>query len=175
MAKISEKQLKRDKIKIIDQLKKNADKSINDIAKTCGFSRQKVWRIVKDLEKEKTIWGYTSIVDEAKKGMGYYILLLKRNTIPIKSDVIKTISSREIEKHIEKLGCEFVSSLYTHGFYDWVIIFTAPDKIQAKKVNEIFIDRYHDYLVEIKLLETIFPVKIQGFVNPNIKNLHDLF
>jgi len=175
LAKRSEKQIKKDKIKIIDELKKNADKSINDIAKTCGFSRQKVWRIVKDLEKDNTIWGYTSIVDEGKKGMQYYILLLKRSTKPLKPEVIETISSRKIEYFIEKLGCEFVSSLYTHGFYDWVILFTAPDKISAKKVNEIFIDRYHDFLIEIKLLETVFPVKIQGFVNPEISKFSDLF
>jgi len=49
MAKNSRKQIMMDEIRIIDQLSKNANKSINEIAKACGFSRQKGWRIIKNL------------------------------------------------------------------------------------------------------------------------------
>ena len=164
-----------DEQRIIQELKNNSDRSINDIADKCGFSRQKVWRIIKRLKKNKTIWGYSAIVDEEKIGRKYYILLLKRNVKPIESGPLKNIISREIEGHIKKLGCEMMSSLYTQGEYDWVIIFTAPDKIHAKKVNELFITRYHEFLTEVNLVETIFPVEIQGFVNPDIKKLEQIF
>ena len=58
MAKTSKKQIEEDERKIISELQKNAKESIDIIAKKCGFSRQKVWRIIKRLEKNKTIWGY---------------------------------------------------------------------------------------------------------------------
>ena len=64
-----------------------------------------------------------------------------------------------------------LTSLYLHGCYDWLIIFTAPNTAQAKKVSELFRDRYQNLLDEVCLLESIFPVKIQGIVNPDVKKL----
>jgi len=56
MAKSSKKQIYEDELKVIAELQKNAKESINIIAKKCGFSRQKAWRIIKKLEEDKTIW-----------------------------------------------------------------------------------------------------------------------
>lgn len=175
MPKVSEEQIQIDEKKVIAELRENSNKSINEIAEKLGFSRQKVWRIVRRLEKENIIWGYGAVIDEEKLGFEYYILLLKKNVQPVKAEAIKNITSREIEDYIRKMDCYMISSLYTNGFYDWIVIFTAPDTIQAKKVSELFINRYHEFLTEVKLLETIFPAKIKGKVNPDIKKLRDLF
>jgi len=59
-------------------LKKNANKSINDIAENCGFSRQKVWRLIHNLEKNNTIWGYVAVVNQEKLNKKSYIMLIKR-------------------------------------------------------------------------------------------------
>lgn len=53
MAKNSYQQIVEDEKKILDELQKNANKSINDVATSCGFSRQKVWRVIKTLKKIK--------------------------------------------------------------------------------------------------------------------------
>jgi DNA-binding Lrp family transcriptional regulator len=66
MAKSSVKQIELDEKRILDELAKNANKSINDIAEKCGFSRQKVWRVIHNLEKNHTIWGYVAVVDQEK-------------------------------------------------------------------------------------------------------------
>ena len=86
MAKNSIKQIEEDEKKVINELLKNANKSINEIAKICGFSRQKVWRIIKNLEKNHTIWGYTAIVDEEKQNLKNYILLIKRRSSASKNN-----------------------------------------------------------------------------------------
>ncbi len=39
MAKNNTKQIEKDEKKIIEELRKNANRSINDIASSCGFSR----------------------------------------------------------------------------------------------------------------------------------------
>lgn len=171
MPKNSKKQISMDEDRIINELKKNANKSINKIAEDCNFSRQKVWRIIKKLEKNKTIWSYGAIVDEEKQGLNYYILLLKRGSKPISKEAVDNITSREIDKKIKEINCEMLTSLYLHGCYDWLIIFTAPNTAQAKKVSELFRDRYQNLLDEVCLLESIFPVKIQGIVNPDVKKL----
>jgi DNA-binding Lrp family transcriptional regulator len=43
MTKSSIKQIEQDEKTIVDELIKNANKSVNDIAESCHFSRQKVW------------------------------------------------------------------------------------------------------------------------------------
>ena len=175
MAKNTKEQISIDEKKVINELKKKANKSINEIAKNCNFSRQKVWRIIKNLEKNKTIWGYTVTVDEEKQGKNFYILLLKRAAVPITPEAVKNIVSREIDDHIQNLGCEMITSIYTNGSYDWLIVFTAPNLNIAKKVNELFIKRYSKILIDSILLETIFPVKINSIVNPDINKLESYF
>ncbi len=64
MAKSSREQLDKDERKILAELQKNSNESIDTIAKHCGFSRQKVWRTIKQLEKNRMIWGYTAIIDD---------------------------------------------------------------------------------------------------------------
>jgi len=53
MAKRSSVQIEQDENKILDALEQHSKDSVDEIAKSCGFSRQKVWRIIKDLEKRK--------------------------------------------------------------------------------------------------------------------------
>ncbi|PNX45874.1 MAG: transcriptional regulator, partial [Thermoplasmata archaeon M11B2D] len=87
MAKSSKKQIDQDEKRVIEQLQRNSNESIDKIAKTCGFSRQKVWRIIKRLENNKTIWGYTAIPDKEKQGVHHYIMLIKRSNEPA-ADII---------------------------------------------------------------------------------------
>ena len=56
MPKSSKEQIDLDEKKVVSELQRNSKESIDVIAKRCGFSRQKVWRIIKRLEKNKTIW-----------------------------------------------------------------------------------------------------------------------
>ena len=83
MAKSSKKQIYEDELKVIAELQKNGKESIESIAKKCGFSRQKAWRIIKGLEENKTIWGYAAIVNEEKQRLKRYMILIKRTTLPL--------------------------------------------------------------------------------------------
>ena len=173
MAKSSKEDIIKDEQKILEKLKTNANKSINEIAKECGFSRQKVWRIIKQLEKNRIIWGYTAIINEEKQGNDTYIILIKRTTQPLDEDLAEKIISRKIEDQMDKLQCKMVSSIYTHGLYDWVLIITAKEIKQAKQVCELLRMRYQKYLSEVILIKSLFPLKIQGITNPDGVKLKD--
>ena len=60
MAKTSKTQVEQNEIKVLDALEQHSKESIDEIAKSCGFSRQKVSRIIKNLERNKVIWGVSS-------------------------------------------------------------------------------------------------------------------
>ena len=175
MPKNSKEQIKQDEIKILNQLLKNANKSINDIAKSLGFSRQKVWRIVKNLEDKHTIWGYATILDNQKLGKKRFILLLKRSNKPVTKDFINQIINRDMAKKVKKMGINFVNSVLLNGHYDWLISFTADNLKDAKNLIELYYKTYEGLISEIHLVEHMFPVLYDGIQNPEIEKLKDYF
>lgn len=171
MAKSSKEQIIKDEKKILQELKNNANKSISDISKTLGFSRQKIWRIIKRLEKNRTILGYNTIIDEEKLGLETYFILIKRTVHPFDKELSGKIISREFEEQINKLDCQIVSSTYTHGDFDWILTINTDNIVKANKVCELLKNRFKKYMKEILLIRSLFNAKIQGIENPNIENI----
>jgi len=174
MAKSSVKQIKVDEKRILGVLAKNANKSINDIAKSLGFSRQKVWRVMNSLEKNNTIWGYVAVIDEEKVDKKSYILLVKRSTKPVEQELLNHIIKRELVKRTET-KIDITNSMFTHGSYDWIIYFNAYDLKQAKQFQEHFNKLYEGFIIETQLIEKLFTVVSCGVTNPEIKKLNDFF
>ena len=78
------------------------NQSINDIAEKCGFSRQKVWRVINNLEKNHTIGGYTAVVDEEKLDKKGYTMLIIRSNKPVTKEICNHITKREIADRVKK-------------------------------------------------------------------------
>jgi DNA-binding Lrp family transcriptional regulator len=175
MAKNSIKQIAVDEKKILEELSKNANKSINEIAKKCGFSRQKVWRIIKSLEKNNTIWGYTAVIDEEKLDKKGFIILIKRTNEPLSKDIIDKIVTRELIEKSSNSGIDILNSIYTNGAFDWVLCFTADNIKQAKVFVEEINTMFKGYIAELYLLEKMFTTEESGISNPNTAVLRDFF
>ncbi len=173
MAKSSKKQIYEDELKVIAELQKNGKENIGSIAKKCGCSRQKVWRIIKKLEEDKTIWGYTAIVNEKKQGLKNYMILIKRTTLPIDEKLADKIITRQLENSASVKDIKIEHSMLTHGTFDWVIYFKAKDMKQAKKFIEIVNKTYWGYIGELNMMEILFPIRIQGILNPDIQKLKE--
>jgi len=174
MAKSSKKQIDQDEKRVIEQLQRNSNESIDKIAKTCGFSRQKVWRIIKRLENNKTIWGYTAIPDKEKQGVRHYIMLIKRSNEPA-GDVIGEIIDAFKKYAGKNLGIFVQNACLLQGEYDALLSFTAKDISVAKRFTEYINKKYSHYIKDIMMLEDIFSVKISGMINPKVEDLKDFF
>jgi DNA-binding Lrp family transcriptional regulator len=169
MTKTSEKQILLDEIKVLDALEQHSKNNIDEIAKSSGFSRQKIWRIIKNLEKNKIIWGYTAITDEKAKNLKHFIALLKRTTIPVDDVLRKEIIFDKLDNYPS--GLVKIENIYmTHGISDWIFTFYAPDIISAKRFVEHTIQRFGKYIQEYNLIETLIPIRKQGFKNPQMKH-----
>lgn len=173
MAKVSLEQITNDEKKVIQELEEHAKDSIDTIAKRCRVLRQKVWRIIKKLEGNQTIWGYHAVVDTEQLNLKNYYLLIKKSNQPM-SSILDTIFSRDIEKNAKEVGVHIYESIYLHGFFDWIVMFTATDIKHAKKFSEQFNRMYHSYVSESFLIEQIFPIKICGIQNLNMKKLKEI-
>jgi DNA-binding Lrp family transcriptional regulator len=174
MAKSSKMRLEQDEKKILFELLNNAKENIETIAKNCGFSRQKVWRAIKQMEENQMIWGYTAVFDERKLGMNHFILMLKRTSKPLKEGTTERIISRRGEDVLKELGGSIETSAYVHGDYDWFVTFTAENIIQAKKYADALIRLHPGEIEKTTLIQTLLFIKKQYILNPNRKNLKEL-
>lgn len=160
MPKVSKEQTEQDEIKIMQELEKNSRNSYENLAKNCSCSRQKVWRIIKKFEKDKTVWGYTAVVDKAKQGLKQYFLLIKRTSKPAPKEKLDMIVTRELKEEALKIGVNVISSYYVHGSFNWHICITASDIFKVKKFLNLFNQMFaEDLISDIQILEVIFPVE----------------
>lgn len=169
MSKSSDKKIEEDKEKIIQELLQDSRQSPFEIANKLGFSRQKAWKLIKELEKEKKIWGYTAVVDEHEKGSHIYYALIKQK-VPYLENVGQII--KNIEKgNSSKLGVKLIGLYYTNGPYDCLCKFSAINIKEAKKYLGYIYREYQDLVVQVELLESVFPMVKCGKVNPNLDDL----
>ncbi len=174
MAKSSKEQLAKDDRKILSELQKNSNESIDTIAKHCGFSRQKVWRTIKQLEKNHMIWGYTAIIDDGKVGQKHFTLLMKRKQKGFEEEVVETLLLRSFESSMSKMGIIIETSSYVHGEYDWITTFTASGLKQAKQFCNQINQSYPDVFERFVLIETLFDIRKQHILNPDVNKLREL-
>ncbi len=175
MPKNSREQITDDEKKIHWELQKNSKENVEKIAKNCGFSRQKVWRVIKRLEKNKTIWGYHAVVDDNKIGLQQYFVLIKRTNKAFSKEHIDSIIKRVLQTEIAKMGIIIENASYVHGEFDGIHIIRASNVVQVKKYCEILNKLSKGYISHTIILEELFPIEKNGIVNPNIEELKDIF
>ncbi len=175
MPKSSRKQIDKDEKKVISELQKNAKESIDVIANKCGFSRQKVWRIIKRLEENKTIWTYHAVIDQDKIGLQRYLILLKRNTTSIPADSIEMAVEGKISDMLQEMNINVEYAYYLNGCFDFAVEVTALDVRDLKKMTETLNKLFREYISDIQVLEVIFPMIKCGTKNPNLSELRTFF
>jgi len=167
MAKTSRENIVKDEQKILDILFSNAHSSLEVLAKKCGFSSQKVWRIIKNLEQRGTIWGYSTVSDDKDTNKTHFILLFKRTSKPIDETVISAFLRTPLKTKLpEKIQLETIE--YMHGSYDGFISFYADSLRTAKKFTELIMQHYQGYFSDVHLLESLVVFKRSGVKNPHI-------
>ena len=170
MAKSSMETMQAERRKILQILEQNAKESVDGIAKKCGFSSQKVGRIIRQLEQEHIIWGYSIVMDEKGTELNHYVLLLKRTLVPLDDSMQREVLDEKLDKYLPP-QVKIEDIILTHGRYDAMITFYAPGLLIARKVIESLSQRIGKYFQEYLLLETLFPIRKQSLKNPDIKNL----
>jgi DNA-binding Lrp family transcriptional regulator len=170
MPKSSTEQLVKDEQKILDVLKTNANESIDLIAKKCGFSRQKVWRIIKKLEKNKIIWGYTAVCEDESYNMKHFTMLMKRTTVPLEKKVLNEILTQRLDDILPGSVIKMENIEYVHGCYDGVFTFLAEDIVTAKRFSERLNAKFSPYIASLEILESILVIRKQSIRNPRIKD-----
>jgi DNA-binding Lrp family transcriptional regulator len=173
MSKSSKEQMVLDEKKVLSELLKNSNENIETIAKRCGFSRQKAWRMIKQLEASKKIWGYSAIVDSEKQGLQKFIMFFKQSPRVLDSTTADKVNLDEIKKNYLELDITIETSHYIHGEYDWIIIFTAKDIKQAKKFQNLLQENYPGLIEKINLAQVLYTPRDHCILNPSYSKVKD--
>jgi len=171
MAKSSMIKIEADKDKILQEIINNSRESFHNIAKKLDFSRQKVWKYLKELEKEGKIWGYTTVADPSAKNKMLFFALIKQK-IPYLENVDQIIKNIREDNSL-KVGVNLIGLYYANGPYDCICIFEAETIKDAKKYLGYLMNEYKKLIVNIDLVESVFPMVHYGKINPKIEDLKE--
>ena len=162
--------------KILNELQKNCRLNLDEIGKKCGCSRYKVARVMKKFEENKVILGYSAIINPKKMNLKHYILLIKRTTVPIEDDTLGKLPIVKVTDMFPgiKIDVKFKNTFYLHGKYDWMTTFITDDISHAKEFCREILRRFHKHVDHVELIETVLPIRIEGFRIPDPKKLHDI-
>ncbi len=170
MTKVSKKQMKDDRVKVLAELQKNSNERLDIIAKHCGFSRQKVWRIVKNIDADQLTWGYHAVADMEKINRKSYVPLVQWRHMPVENDFEDILVKRTIDKAGEGVDVVVEDDFWVGGgTIDQVFVFTAPDVAKAKQFQELFLTTYAGNIASVTMLDVVLPIKRSEFLNPGIK------
>lgn len=159
---------------VLAALQENAKENIIETAQQCHMSKEKLLRTIRHLEKNRKIWGYTAIVDEQDLPYKKFILLLKRTMKKFDDTKMDDVVAKQFMPLFEPLGVRIESSYYIHGEYDWVLIFTAPDLLQAKKFSQILFEHYPGYAEKVDIMEILFTGRAHYVLNPDQSKLREI-
>ncbi|UCF13689.1 MAG: Lrp/AsnC family transcriptional regulator [Thermoplasmatales archaeon] len=175
MPKSSKKQINEDEKMLLKVLQTSSGDNIENIAKKCGFTRQKVWRIKKRLEKDKTIWGYSAVFDEERVGLKKYIILLKRTNKPISPEKLQIPIKGVAKRELAKMGIEIDFNLLVHGDYDLALCASTKGVKELVILTNNLNKMFGEYIAEMLTLEVLFPIQNCGIDNPNLEKLKEFF
>jgi len=167
----SKKEITKNDRKILNALIENARQSMIEISEKTGLSRQTIQKTILKLEKNHAIWGYQAIFDEQKNGLKEYLILIKRTTKPVNEKIVDKVILAKTEEAALKMGIKYITSLYTHGSYDLILIFMASDFKDVKKFIEYIKSLYTEYFADVQILESLFTIRRQGILNPDVNDL----
>jgi hypothetical protein len=99
--------------------------------------------------------------------------LIKRTTKPIDKETVDLIISTSLNELVPDKKVKVNHSYYTHGNYDWVIYLKTDNIKNVKLYCNILEKTYKGYIKSIDIIQIMFPIKVDGILNPEIEKLHE--
>jgi DNA-binding Lrp family transcriptional regulator len=166
--KKSNKEINGNDKKILDAIIGNARQTAVELSNKTGLSRQTINKIINQLEKNQTIWGYNSIINLKVIGKKRFILLIKTSPGLTKEKFLK-ILPKEPHELFGIIGVKLTYVGITHGPFDRIVIFTADGIVQASKFMRLLKVKYKEFIDDIILIEELMTIRSCGIINPNYK------
>jgi len=101
---------------------------------------------------------------------------LQRSGKSVPKDKLNIVLKRTLKDEAEKIGVHFRSSYFVHGIYDSLTLVTANDIGHVKEYCErLNILVQGGFVKEMHILEVLFPIEVNGIINPNMDEFLSFF
>ena len=141
--------------------------------KELEISRSTIKKVIKNFEKDNTIWGYSPIVDVTKLGKKVYMILFKIKPSMYKN-FKKVFKHADINVNNPNNDIYFISSGYTQGHYDFYMKVIAEDIVTVKFYVDNVVSDYSTDIESYEILRELLPIRKCGKVNPELKHKIDI-
>ena len=143
--------------------------SVDEIAIKLGFSKQKVYRIIRKYKNN-------SIKDTSKRNdfemKRYFFVLVKKTNKPmayglIEKNLIEKFKSNEYSELNIKINCCFS----TNGISDLLFFISAKNILQTKEFCNLVSSSFSEYVSGIEVIELLSPIEKKQNFNFSLNNL----
>lgn len=154
MVKISQIRYEREREKIVRELRVNPSASVSDIAKKLGFTKQKVYKVKREIKLSSQSGSSQILSDE---NLRYFIILAQteRNVSLIDKIVERNLDLISSKRKLEKIGITLEFSYLANGDSDVVIGISSKDIICAKIFCTLIKQNFSGFVNNIKMVEIL--------------------
>jgi DNA-binding Lrp family transcriptional regulator len=153
---------------VIQGILNNARKTNKEIAKEIGITRQTVSKIIKKLENDGRIWGYSTIMEPELLENHFYLVFIKIKEDFDVSEMLKKFTESDTMIKGERFNFRYTA--YLHGKYNFISCLHAPDIIEAERIVNKIVAPYRKYISDLHIHQSLITFRRMGFSNPNLEN-----
>lgn len=169
-------QIRIDEDRLATELLKDPSQNVPTLAKKCGLSKQKAWRIVRKLEESGAILSYPSNLNMKNIGKRSFLILFERSSKMVDDNLIEQLTMPDITVELEREGIQAVveDSYILNGVYDWAIVITVSEHKDLIKFLEYWRKYYGEYYARVTQSEIMWVAKRNGAINTNFSEITSL-
>ena len=172
----SRNQIKADEERVGLELLRNPNQDAASIARECGLSKQKVWRVLKQFEERGVIFSHPACLNMKKLGKRSFLVLIERSIKPIDDNFIQhMIDPTLIKALVEQDIKAVVEDCYLlNGVYDWAFIVTVEEHRDLLKFLDLWRKYYGEYFSRITQSEIMWFNLRNSTQNPNPEEIREI-
>jgi len=171
MVKISRIRYEREREIIAQELRVNPSASVNDIANKYGFSKQKIYKIKRELKISSK---HSSSMMFSDDTLRYFIILAKtdKNLNLLDDNIQSKMDLRPARKKMEKMGVNLEFSYLANGDSDVVLGISSKDISCAKMFCTLVKQDLSTVIKNIEMIEILkqFDINNALYFNTNDTN-----
>jgi len=150
-----------DERKVIAALCSNPDITVEELARTFGYSKPKIYRIKKIYEKKRTQQNNNDAPLADRTTIRMFLVLAKLSDATFSNNSITSTFPEQVQTYLKEIGVTVNYSYLTHGYSDWLICITTHNIRQTKLFCKMLTARFAEYIEDVNIVELLTPIQIK--------------
>lgn len=163
MPKISKRQKMNDELKVMAELKKHPSFSVQELSERLGFSKSKVYKILRKFnnKKDQGNLGLFSVNNSSSKRK--FLILAKKNSKHFFEEPFPKIINTSLKNYSLRNGIDLDSCIMTNGLSDWIFCISTDDILRTMLFCKFLKNNFQDYILDIQVVELLRSMSMNDY------------